>query len=81
MTKQAFATLRFGDWSRILVGQINRKHYYFAVDTVLRQFSRGRHVFLPARAHTRVRATERCLPRYDSAGPAPDPFEASAVAA
>jgi hypothetical protein len=38
MTKQAFATLRFGDWSRILVGQINRKHYYFAVDTVLRQF-------------------------------------------
>ena len=33
MTKQAFASLRFGDWSRILVGQINRKHYYFAVDS------------------------------------------------
>ena len=32
MTKPAFAALRFGDWSRILVGQINRKHYYFAVD-------------------------------------------------
>ena len=27
MTKPAFANLRFGDWSRILVGQINRKHY------------------------------------------------------
>jgi hemolysin-activating ACP:hemolysin acyltransferase len=33
MTKPAFAKLRFGDWSRILVGQINRKHYYFAVDS------------------------------------------------
>jgi hemolysin-activating ACP:hemolysin acyltransferase len=32
MTKPAFAKLRFGEWSRILVGQINRKHYYFAVD-------------------------------------------------
>jgi hemolysin-activating ACP:hemolysin acyltransferase len=32
MTKPAFANLRFGDWSRILVGQINRKHYCFAVD-------------------------------------------------
>jgi hemolysin-activating ACP:hemolysin acyltransferase len=32
MTKPAFANLRFGDWSRILTGQINRKHYYFAVD-------------------------------------------------
>lgn len=32
MTKPAFAMLRFGDWSRILVGQINRKHYYFVVD-------------------------------------------------
>jgi hemolysin-activating ACP:hemolysin acyltransferase len=30
--KPAFANLRFGDWSRILVGQINRKHYCFAVD-------------------------------------------------
>ena len=26
MTKPAFAQLSFGDWSRILVGQINRKH-------------------------------------------------------
>ena len=32
MTKPAFARLPFGDWSRILVGQINRKHYCFAVD-------------------------------------------------
>ena len=32
MIKPAFANLRFGDWSRILVGQINRGHYYFAVD-------------------------------------------------
>jgi hemolysin-activating ACP:hemolysin acyltransferase len=32
MTKPAFANLRFGDWSRILTGQINRNHYYFAVD-------------------------------------------------
>jgi hemolysin-activating ACP:hemolysin acyltransferase len=32
MTKPAFAALRFGDWSRILVGQINRKHYVFIVD-------------------------------------------------
>jgi hemolysin-activating ACP:hemolysin acyltransferase len=32
MTKPAFAHLRFGDWSRILTGQINRKHYYFAID-------------------------------------------------
>jgi hemolysin-activating ACP:hemolysin acyltransferase len=33
MTKPAFASLRFGDWSRILVGQINRKHYYFVIDS------------------------------------------------
>ena len=33
MTKPAFANRRFGDWSRILVGQINRKHYCFAVDS------------------------------------------------
>jgi hemolysin-activating ACP:hemolysin acyltransferase len=33
MTKPAFANLRFGEWSRILVGQINRKHYYFVVDS------------------------------------------------
>ncbi len=32
MTKPAFANLRFGDWSRILVGQINRGHYCFVVD-------------------------------------------------
>jgi hemolysin-activating ACP:hemolysin acyltransferase len=31
MTKPAFALLRFGEWSRILVGQINRKHYYFVI--------------------------------------------------
>ena len=32
MTKPAFAHLKFGDWSRILTGQINRGHYYFVVD-------------------------------------------------
>jgi hemolysin-activating ACP:hemolysin acyltransferase len=32
MTKPAFAGLRFGEWSRILVGQINRKHYCFVID-------------------------------------------------
>lgn len=32
MTKPAFANLRFGDWSRILAGQINRGHYCFAID-------------------------------------------------
>ncbi|MGL4490155.1 MAG: toxin-activating lysine-acyltransferase [Rhizobiaceae bacterium] len=32
MTKPAFASLKFGDWSRILVGQINRKHFIFVVD-------------------------------------------------
>lgn len=32
MTKPAFAQLRFGDWSRVLVGQINRKHYQFVID-------------------------------------------------
>jgi hemolysin-activating ACP:hemolysin acyltransferase len=32
MTQPAFANLGFGEWSRILVGQINRKHYCFAVD-------------------------------------------------
>jgi len=32
MTKPAFANCKFGDWSRILVGQINRKHFWFAVD-------------------------------------------------
>jgi hemolysin-activating ACP:hemolysin acyltransferase len=32
MTKPVFSALRFGEWSRILIGQINRKHYYFVVD-------------------------------------------------
>ena len=32
MTMPAFASLRFGEWSRILVGQINRKHYLFVID-------------------------------------------------
>src|SRR5688500_14666794 len=32
MTKPAFADLPFGAWSRILVGQIRRGHYAFAVD-------------------------------------------------
>jgi hemolysin-activating ACP:hemolysin acyltransferase len=32
MTKPAFANLKFGDWSRILVGQINRGHFCFAMD-------------------------------------------------
>jgi hemolysin-activating ACP:hemolysin acyltransferase len=32
MAKPAFASLRFGEWSRILAGQINRGHYYFVVD-------------------------------------------------
>ena len=32
MTKPAFASLRFGDWSQVLVGQINRKHFWFVVD-------------------------------------------------
>ena len=36
MTKPAFASLPFGEWSRILVGQINRGHYVFAVDNTKR---------------------------------------------
>jgi hemolysin-activating ACP:hemolysin acyltransferase len=32
MTKPAFARLPFGSWSRVLVGQINRKHYFLAID-------------------------------------------------
>jgi hemolysin-activating ACP:hemolysin acyltransferase len=32
MSRQAFAQLRFGDCSKILVGQINRKHYRFVLD-------------------------------------------------
>jgi hemolysin-activating ACP:hemolysin acyltransferase len=33
MNMPAFGNLRFGHWSQILVGQINRKHYYFVVDS------------------------------------------------
>jgi hemolysin-activating ACP:hemolysin acyltransferase len=33
MTKPAFAKLGFGEWSRILVGQINRKHFCLVVDS------------------------------------------------
>jgi len=29
MGKPGFARLRFGSWSRILIGQINREHYFF----------------------------------------------------
>ena len=32
MTKPAFAKLKFGDWSKVLVGQINRRHFASAVD-------------------------------------------------
>jgi hemolysin-activating ACP:hemolysin acyltransferase len=32
ITKPAFAALRFGEWSRVLVGQTNRRHSCFAVD-------------------------------------------------
>jgi hypothetical protein len=32
MLKPAFARLRFGDWSWVLVGQINRGHYYLVID-------------------------------------------------
>ena len=32
MTKPAFASLNFGEWSRILVGQVNRKHCCFVMD-------------------------------------------------
>jgi hemolysin-activating ACP:hemolysin acyltransferase len=32
MTQPAFAKLRFGDWSRILTGQINRNHYFFVIN-------------------------------------------------
>ena len=32
MSKPAFAKLAFGEWSKILAGQINRGHYYFVVD-------------------------------------------------
>jgi hypothetical protein len=38
------ANLRFGDWSRVGVGQINRKHYAFVVDDRIKfkDFSTGR---------------------------------------
>ena len=32
MTKPSFARLRFGQWSRILTGQINRKQYFFVIE-------------------------------------------------
>jgi hypothetical protein len=32
MTMPAFANLRFGEWSRVLVGQINREHFCFVAD-------------------------------------------------
>lgn len=32
MTKRSFANLKFGDWSRVLVGQINRGHYRLVLD-------------------------------------------------
>ena len=32
MNKPAFANLKFGEWSRVLVGQINRRHFAFAID-------------------------------------------------
>ena len=32
MLKPAFVRLQFGDWSRILVGQINRGHYCLVAD-------------------------------------------------
>jgi hemolysin-activating ACP:hemolysin acyltransferase len=32
MTKPSFANLKFGAWSRTLVGQINRNHYFLVTD-------------------------------------------------
>lgn len=32
MTKPSFANLKFGFWSRTLVGQINRKHYFLVAE-------------------------------------------------
>lgn len=32
MTKPNFKDLKFGFWSRTLVGQINRKHYFFTAE-------------------------------------------------
>ena len=30
--KPVFANLKFGEWSQVLIGQINRGHYFFVVD-------------------------------------------------
>lgn len=32
-TKPAFGSLPFGEWSRVLVGQINRGHYVFVINS------------------------------------------------
>lgn len=32
MTRPAFARLEFGAWSRVLVGQVNRRHYHLVLD-------------------------------------------------
>jgi hypothetical protein len=42
MRKSAFASLPFGEWSRVLVGQINRGHHVFAVDSAKRLSGRAR---------------------------------------
>lgn len=33
MTKPNFENRQFGPWSKILTGQINRKHYFFVVES------------------------------------------------
>jgi hemolysin-activating ACP:hemolysin acyltransferase len=30
--KPAFAKLRFGEWSKVLIGQVNRGHFFFVLD-------------------------------------------------
>ena len=52
MTKPAFARLRFGEWSRVLVGQINRRHYHFVLD------GRGRVVGFLGWAYTSLARAE-----------------------
>ncbi len=32
MTKKAFARQRFGDWTRVLAGQVNRRHYLIILE-------------------------------------------------
>ena len=32
MTKPSFAERQFGNWSRTLTGQVNRRHYFFVTD-------------------------------------------------